>query len=222
MASSVRNPRLSMLGLLALARVTLPESTSPDGIWSVRRFTVDKEAAAWERVRAFQHGGRYVPEGTYTQLLRKGTVVMSDTPDELCDHWSLFSEAVERGGRVLVHGLGLGCLIRPLLAIGAVEQVTIKELDPRVIALVAPHYLALAEAGGGRLVIEQGDAYQWKPARGERWSIVWHDVWDNLCSDNLAEMGKLHRRFGRRCDWQGSWGRAWCEYQRDRERRAGW
>jgi hypothetical protein len=41
-------------------------------------------------------------------------------------------------------------------------------------------------------------------------------------TDNLEDMHKLHRRFGRRADWQGSWGRSFLEHVRRQEQRMGW
>jgi hypothetical protein len=35
--------------------------------------------------------------------------------------------------------------------------------------------------------------------------VAWHDVWANICEDNLPLMARLHRRYGRRVNWQGSW-----------------
>ena len=45
-----------------------------------------------------------------------------------------------------------------------------------------------------------------------------HDIWDDICLDNLETMATLHRKYGRRCDWQGSWKRDWLKYQQRRER----
>ena len=62
----------------------------------------------------------------------------------------------------------------------------------------------------------QADALEYKPPRGEQYDVVWHDIWPNICTDNLPEMHKLHRKYGRRCNWQGSWCRAEHEYYRER------
>lgn len=44
--------------------------------------------------------------------------------------------------------------------------------------------------------------------------MVWHDVWDYIDANNLTQMHALHRKYGRRADWQGSWCRDQCERQR--------
>ena len=172
------------------------------GGWSVRKFEVTPEAAAIERMRAIFGGGRGVPEGHYTGLYHGGEVVMSDTPDERRDHYGLFHAAT---GHVLIHGLGLGCALAVVLTREDVESVTVIERSPDVIALVDPSF------ADPRLRIIQADAYTWKPPRGERYGAVWHDIWPNICADNLDGMKRLHRRYGGRCDWQASWCRARCE-----------
>jgi hypothetical protein len=51
---------------------------------------------------------------------------------------------------------------------------------------------------------------------------VWHDIWLDLCTDNLEGMGKLHRKYGRRTDWQGSWEKDRLLSHRRREKARGW
>lgn len=49
---------------------------------------------------------------------------------------------------------------------------------------------------------------------------VWHDVWDELCTDNLPQMHRLHRR----SDWRGSRSRSFLEYRvkQEKKRRDRW
>jgi hypothetical protein len=35
-------------------------------------------------------------------------------------------------------------------------------------------------------------------SKGKRYDMVWHDIWDDICSDNLEGMAKLHRKYGDR------------------------
>jgi hypothetical protein len=58
---------------------------------------------------------------------------------------------------------------------------------------------------GDRVEIIQADAFSWKPPKNIRYGMVWHDIWPNICGDNYPEMKTLHRRYGRKADWQGSW-----------------
>lgn len=195
----------------------IPEGASGD--WRVVRHTVSEEDAKFEALRAALNGSRRrVPAGSYTGLEYKGALWMSDTPDEMSDHAEVFSQADERGGRWLINGLGLGMVTQALLSLDNVEHVDVVEIDPDVIALVAPAFQEEVEAG--RLTIHCADAYtvEWPP--GTSWDGgAWHDIWRDLCTDNLAEMTKLHRKYGRRVGWQGSWCQEELRYHRQRERR---
>ena len=152
---------------------------------------------------------RAMQPGTYTRLCRgKWTTVMSDTPAEIFDHLELFNNA---HGHVLLHGLGLGVALAGCLKQPAVVHVTVVEKSDEVITLVWDHY---ARRYGERVTLVHDNALTWQPPRGRRWNVVWHDIWDYITPENLPEMISLHRRFGRRADWQGSWCRALCERMR--------
>lgn len=186
-------------------RVTVPEGER--GPWRVERFEIDKQGAEWHNMlTAFQPGmsRRCVDPGTYTRLLRGNKLVMSDTLAEQHDHAYAYHKAT---GRVLIHGLGLGMFLGVVLRKLEVTHVTVVEIDADVIALVGPHYEAMAKAEGKALEIIHADALKWQPPKGARWDMVWHDIWDDICADNLPSMKRLHRRYGRRAGWQGSWAR---------------
>jgi hypothetical protein len=93
-------------------KVDIPEAKF--GRHSVEKFTVGKEDAELANMRSLYsgYGGRTITPGTYTRLMRGGSifpvVVMSDTPAEIRDHLGIIDEARRRGGDVLVLGLGLG------------------------------------------------------------------------------------------------------------------
>ena len=192
-----------MTSLVEKYKVNVPEGQS--GIWKVERMTITKKDVKLSNLRAaFRPGARYIDPGIYTQLLRGHTLVMSDTTAEILDHTDFINRAC---GDVLIHGLGLGVVLQGCFGNSFVKHVTVVEKSPEVIELVGPHY---QDRYGDRLEIIEGDAFTWKPARGQRWTCAWHDIWDNICTSNLPEMTKLHRRFGRRVDWQGSWARGLC------------
>ena len=187
------------------------------GQWMIDRFEVEEGGIG--QLHYALHG-RPVPGGTYTRLVRRrasvkdeplkgpmspwDTIVMSDTPAELDDHRYFWGAVRLLRGHVLVHGLGLGCAVRMALQAGA-EHVTVVELDQDVIDHVAPHM------DPERVTVIQGDAYTYKHPVGSQWTVVWHDVWDEICSDNIRMMTKLQRKFGGRCQWQGSWSRSYLE-----------
>jgi len=131
---------------------------------------------------------------------------MSDTPDEIHDHSAAIHKAT---GRCLINGLGLGVVARAMLMKSDVEHVTVIEKSADVIDLISPH---LPHAD--KLTIVHADCFEFQPRKGSRWNVVWHDIWDDLCEDNLPEMHRLHRKYGRRCDWQSSWGRTYIERHR--------
>lgn len=196
-------------------KVDVPEGIS--GAWKIQRFTIQTGSD-----ELFSHSlrGRGVSPGTYTRITRNGRVVMSDTDAEVRDHSKFIWKARRGGGRVLIHGLGIGmCLNAILSGDSQVKHVLVIEQSPDVIKLVASHYIK--KFGAERVEIREGDAYTWKPEKGQRWTHVWHDIWDDLCTDNLPLMTRLHRRFGKRCDWQGSWGRELLEREVKEKKRGG-
>lgn len=183
--------------------------TGSKGVWRIERFVVDEMAAALERIRMFSSLGRGCPVGEYTRLMNGRGIVMSDTPDELRD---CVEPIYEARGDCLLNGLGLGVILHNMAVKQEVKTVTVVELSQDVIDLVGPYYLA--QPYGHKIKIICADALTWKPPKGKRWSVVWHDIWNDIREDNLPEMHTLHRKYGRRCDWQGSWCRYDCERQK--------
>jgi len=190
--------------------VDVPEGRS--GPWRVERFTVEKDDLG--RIH-YALQGRDVTPGTYTRLMKDGRPhdpMMSDTPSEVRDLFPAVFEIRERGGRVLLNGLGLGVILKVALATPEVTHVDVVEVDPDIASLVWPTY-----AGDPRAALHLGDAYTIAWPRGVRWSVAWHDVWPTICTDNLPEMARLHRKYGRRVDWQGSWAKEWLMDMRRRD-----
>jgi len=81
-----------------------------------------------------------------------------------------------------------------------------------VVHLVGPSY------EGERCTVHLADAYEIRWPVGTRWDVVWHDVWQNISGDNVPEMAKLKRSYGRRADWQGCWAERECRrlYREDK------
>ncbi len=189
-------------------RTNIPEGEI--GNVKIDRFVVSGVRAGIERIRALWNSGRYVPEGEYTRLLIDGQVMMSDTPDEIRDHLSFIYQA---SGKILINGLGLGIALELILQKKEVKEVTVIELNENVIKLVAPHFK------DPRCTIIHDNAFDFKPPKGVRYDFVWHDIWVSLCTDNLEEMTKLKRKYGRRCNWQECWGEGFLRYQKRKEKR---
>lgn len=177
------------------------------GEWSVETFTVPKEDLS-QMISLFKTG-RAVPEGTYKRLKRSGTVVMSNTPDEISD-FSHFTRKAK--GSVLINGLGIGCVVKVLLDKPEITKITVIEKSEDVIKLVAPYF------NDERLNIINADAFEYKPTKGEMFNFVWHDIWDYICADNLSEMATLHRKYGKKSEWQDSWAKPQCQRAKRNER----
>jgi len=186
-------------------KINVPNGVSGD--WSVETFDVKQDELS-ERMSMMKYG-RGVPSGTYKKLMRNNTVVMSNTPDEIRDFMGFVRKAE---GSVLVNGLGIGVLLKALLDKKEITKITVIEKSEDVINLVASTYLK-----DDRVDIINADAFEYKPPKGERYNAVWHDIWDYICGDNVEEMKKLHRKYGRRADYQESWCRYQCEQQNKRE-----
>lgn len=180
------------------------EINVPDGVsgnWSVETFTVQEKELS--QVISMFKTGRGVPAGTYKRLMRNGTCIMSNTPDEIRDFMSFVYRSK---GSVLINGLGLGVLLKALLNKPEITDVTVIEKSEDVINLVAPTYLT-----DKRIIVINADAFTYKPPKGKRYNAVWHDIWDYISGDNLPEMAKLHRKYGSKTDYQDSWCREICK-----------
>jgi len=196
-----------MIPRVAIPPVAIPPAAR--GPWRIETVEVPSGISVGAMRLAMQ--GRWCPPGTYTRLVHavRGTV-MSDTPAEMADH-AMFVRVAR--GHCLINGLGLGMCLSAILQKPEVTAVTVVEIDADVIALVGPHFT------DSRVAIVHSAAMDFKPPRGIRYGAVWHDIWDTICTDNLPEMHALHRKYGRRAAWQGSWCRERCEQERRSEQR---
>lgn len=195
-------------------KVDVPEGKA--GKWEVSKFTVSEEEANHSNAMAsfsFSCRGQLIFPGTYTKLTRGGTIVMSDTPSEIRDHISPISHAK---GNVLIAGLGLGMVANACLCKPEVERVTVIELSPDVISLVAGHYV---KKFGSKFEVVQADINEWKPPKGVRYGAVWIDIWDEISLDHLAQMSTLKKKFSRCAEWKGCWREETLKAQQRREKR---
>ena len=135
-------------------------------------------------LRLMREGMPPVLDATYARLSVDGSVFMSDTPMERVTNAAFCKGAV---GNVLVFGLGIGLILPPLQHSGRVTGITVVELNPDVIALVAPHYADL-----DKLKVVQGDAQTFKPK--EKYDTVYFDIWPDISTKNLPQMQRLLRR----------------------------
>lgn len=163
---------VSQSNYLSLMRAdNIPPGES--GLWYIEKRSFPEGAVG------VRHGIEVAsPAGTYTYLFRwtestlhqGGDLVMEDTPWELSTHIGFILQA---HGRVLVTGLGLGCVVRGLLANPAVNHVTCIENSPDVLKLVAPYMPS------DRLEIVEEDAFRWVSTHPLDFDCAWHDLWTN-------------------------------------------
>lgn len=167
----------------------------PDGArgkWNIRTRTLTEQDVMLRNFKAANEG---FPEfttcpGTYTILSYttpdgSEEVMMSNTQFEYRTNVGFVQNA---RGHVLIAGLGLGMILRPLAANPNVKSITVIEKDPDVIALVAPHYADLEQ-----LAIIQGDIFKHECIRTYDWALF--DIWPTTTPDNLTEMHALRWRF---------------------------
>jgi hypothetical protein len=191
-----REPRVSGLdAILAAARVPADIPEIKFGIWSFWRVPCRTDAdrrfvgAEWLSVL-----GRV---SCLTLHQDEYETVMEDSVRELRRHLPIFRHG---RGRVLISGLGLGCVVRGLLAKREVDHIDVVEIEQWIIDHFGAEF-----AENPRVTIHHGDAlkYRWPPSA--RWDVAWHDI---VCvkGDSLTLChARLVRRFYGRCERQG-----WC------------
>ena len=184
-------------------------------IFSIERKEV-KTTSLDRTISMMKNNGRYVPDGEYTFLYRGNTLVMSDTPNEKRDHYKAIYNAK---GRCLIAGLGIGMVLNAIAQKEEVTHIDVVELSSEVIQLVAPYYLKLYP---NKITFHNYSIFDWKPEKNTKYDMAWFDIWDNLCIDNLEEMSKLHRKFGKSAKWKGSWGKELLQYEREKEKNRYW
>jgi len=193
-----------------MIKVDVPNGKS--GYWAVQSFTIDEDGARrYNSHHRVLELGIEVSPGEYKRLVYRNEVIMSNTPSEVRQHLAAIEAAT---GNVLVMGLGLGMYLKAILEKDDVTQVTVVEKSADVIKLVAPSF-----AHDSRLLIIEGDAFEFKPSVGVKYDFIWHDIWPDICEDNLEEMGKLRRRFGRRAKKQMCWAERECKAMKRQEGR---
>jgi hypothetical protein len=114
--------------------------------------------------------GHPLPAGDHTVLLVDEAFSMCDAPFMLRNYVPFLASAE---GDILLTGLGLGCLVRGLLARPAVRSVTVIELQLDVIDLIGPHH------ADSRVEVIHADALTWTPPAGRAWDAAMLDINDD-------------------------------------------
>ena len=186
----------------------LPESQGKVVAVSHRKVTEDD--AQYQSVRAAVKGEPhgYTKPATYAQLWVDNELMMSDTDMEW--HTGVTPVLREIEARpdcnVLIGGLGLG-LIQHAIARNIDRckpgRVTVVEQNTEVIRTIRPTL-----PGNFVCRIVHADIFDWQPPKDTVWDVIFFDIWPTICTENLGEMTKLHRRFARRKapgGWMASW-----------------
>ncbi len=135
---------------------------------------------------------------TLATMRLDGDIVMEDSHVELCRHLPIWMVA---RGRILITGLGLGCVVRGLLASPDVEHVDVVEIDKDIIRVCGREFRS-----NRRVTIHRGDALKFEWPAGTKWDYAWHDLWTEQRGGALQHMHvQLISKFWHRTKRQGAW-----------------
>jgi spermidine synthase len=176
----------------------VPYSIKPQtfGLWGIRRVPAQNEkqlrAIGWTDYTILHR----MTEATMHQEI--GEIVMEDSICELYRHMPIWLAA---RGRVLITGLGLGCVLRGLLAKSEVEHIDVIEIDADIIRVVGAEF-----SGNPRATIHHADAMRHRWPEGTKWDFAWHDIWmeDGAKSLHMAH-SELLFSYRRKVAHQGAW-----------------
>lgn len=201
--------------LQAMRADCVPESEA--GLWYVKKCQIhghEKERFDAKNEKNFsdQYRCDFPPPGLYTYLFRwteatrygmamnpkaHGELVMNDFPGELEKHLQFILKA---RGRVLVTGLGIGCVVRGLLHRDVVDAIDIVERDANVIKLCGH------SVEHPKVRIIKCDATVFDPEGKYDWA--WHDLWSDT-DKNEEHLALIHMRLMTRLmdhvPKQGAW-----------------
>ena len=140
--------------------------------------------------------------GLYTVLIIDGIRMMTDLYEEWWSQREMIKQSINRGGNLLVSGLGLGLVIDSVLRPenSPVSSVTVVEKNIHVISLVGKY---LSSRYGSRIRIIHEDIFNFEPE--VHYSVVWHDIWPNPSTIAEEEKTILKDKFSSFSDWQGVW-----------------
>jgi spermidine synthase len=127
---------------------------------------------------------------------------MEDSRRELRKHLPIWMKA---RGRVLVTGLGLGCVVRGLLASRDVDRIEVVEIDYDIARIIGAEFAGARGLAGQAVEIHVGDAREidesWLPGK---FDAAWHDLWTEGPDLQEQHIDVMMRMLGR-CGPQGAW-----------------
>ena len=188
---------LRLDAILASARVPPHITEAKFGLWSFWRVRCQTEAdRRWVGANVLSILGRV---SWLTVGLDTYEVVMEDSVQELRRHLPIFRHG---HGRVLISGLGLGCVVRGLLMKPEVAHIDdVVEIEQRIIEHFGAEF-----ADNPRVTIRHGDALTVKWPASTRWDVAWHDITCVKGDALTLSHARLVARHFHRCSRQGWWG----------------
>ncbi len=143
------------------------------GLWEIWRAPMVPSLSRCSSLRIWTAALFRYTEATI-HLESPGEVVMEDSLGELRQHLPIWLRA---HGRVLVTGLGLGCVVRGLLANPRVERIDVIEIDRDICDVIGPEFAGSGENSDDRVNLIEGDALTYPINVRDRWDCAWHDIW---------------------------------------------
>jgi hypothetical protein len=182
----------------------VPHALRPQefGPWRIQRVAADEAMIELAMPPAMGMGLVGFPDYTFLRWTDHAAarptwqIVMDDSAHELRRHLPIWLAA---RGCVLITGLGLGCVVRGLLAKPDVEHIDVVELDRGILDVVGAEF-----SGTSRVTLFHGDALRIKWPAGTRWDFAWHDLWIEQGGLQFLHAELLHR-YRHRCGAQGAW-----------------
>jgi hypothetical protein len=195
--------------------VSTMKTIKKSGDWELREFAVTKDDEKIQMLNpSYRQLGRFVPAGTYLQLLREDIIVMSNTPDELKDFKYFLDECnmlyKRKGAKIdiLIAGLGMGCVVDALLKSDCGAEITVVEKSQDVINITAPKY---KDCKNVKIVEDDIFELDNKKLPSKHYDIAWFDIWDDICSSNIEEFKKLRRKYSRKAKLKRFWAEHMCK-----------
>lgn len=164
---------MSMQAQDYIAAARVPHTLQPKefGRWTIKRILPKDEI---HKVLLETCCGRPMQTILYrltdaTLHTEHGDVVMEDSDQELRRHLPIWMHG---RGRILITGLGLGCVVRGLLKSPHIEHIDVVEIDADIIRIVGAEF-----AGDPRVAIHHGNALTYEWPDGTTWDYAWHDLY---------------------------------------------
>ncbi len=180
------------------------EAPQEFGLWAIVRRDASFLYPSFKALRVFKELNGWDTQTVLTRMTTETMhkdppgweIVMEDSKQELQRHLPIWMNAK---GRVLVTGLGLGCVVRGLLASQNVDHIDVIELDKDILRVIGPEF-----ANNSKVTLIHADALQYEFPAGTKHDCAWHDLW---CEGHgLTQMHMtLFSKYWQHIPRQGAW-----------------